>query len=493
MPKLGRIICLLCFIASGNVSSALDCQTGFLADGSIWKTEYYIIDAQKPGPVVLITGGIHGNEPAGARAAEHVRFWPLKCGKLIVIPRVNKPGLEKGTRAMPSIPKEFANLNRNFPKKDKPACACKLSRIIWQWVCRQQPDWLLDLHEGFDFTQNNGKSVGSSIIAAPLPPTLTQAQSMIDAVNKTIESAPQKFVLKKPPVNGSLARAASEKLRVHAMILETTKKDQPLSLRIRQHRIMVHQLLTNLGMIDCDVDSLVNSLHPGKNRWVALYDAGGAGASGPLALEKDLGMLNDVVVRRIGIPEIQNGSLRQFDALIVPGGSASKQAQALGNKGRDAVVEFVKNGGGYLGFCAGAYLAANNYSWSLKILDADVIDRQHWKRGKGTVKIELTPAGRKLLRDRKDLLDIRYANGPLLAPAQDPDIPDFLTLAAYRSEINTNNAPEGIMKNTPAIVVGQFGCGRVFCASCHPEYTKGLEVFVHRALDWVTRKTSLPP
>ena len=309
---------------------------------------------------------------------------------------------------------------------------------------------------------------------------------MLDALNVTIKMPEKKFVLKGPPIKGSLARAASDRLHIKSMILETTFKDQPVSFRIRQHRIMVHRLLTNLQMIDCDVDMLVSSLNPNKTLWVALYDADGVGLPGPRALEKDLSMLNDVVLRRIGVAEIRNGSLRQFDALIIPGGSGSKQAQAIGDKGHTAIVEFVRNGGGYLGFCAGAYLAANNYTWSLKILDANVIDRKHWKRGSGIVKIELTPAGKQLLSDMDGLLDIRYVNGPLLAPANAPAIPDYKLLAIYRTEMNRNNAPKGIMKNTPAIVVGHFGKGRVFCSSPHPEYTDGLEVFVHRALYWVS-------
>ena len=117
-----------------------------------------------------------------------------------------------------------------------------------------------------------------------------------------------------------------------------------------------------------------------------------------------------------------------------------------------------------------------------------MIDRKHWKRGTGGVKIELTPDGRKILNDNCDLIDIRYANGPILQAGKDPDIPDFKPLAFYRTEINTNNAPPGVMKDTPAIIAGQFGKGRVFCSSPHPEYTDGLESFVQNAIRWVAVK-----
>ena len=45
-------------------------SSGVLAKGTQWETAFYQRDSGVDGPVVLVTGGIHGNEPAGARAAE---------------------------------------------------------------------------------------------------------------------------------------------------------------------------------------------------------------------------------------------------------------------------------------------------------------------------------------------------------------------------------------------------------------------------------------
>ena len=73
-------------------------SSGVVAKGTQWETTFYRRDSGMDGPVVLVTGGIHGNEPAGARAAEQIRHWPLKKGRLIVVPRANIPGLKAGTR-----------------------------------------------------------------------------------------------------------------------------------------------------------------------------------------------------------------------------------------------------------------------------------------------------------------------------------------------------------------------------------------------------------
>ncbi len=450
----------------------------------MWETRYYVADTNKPGPVVMIVGGVHGNEPAGARAAEHIRHWRITKGKLIVLPRANNPALKNNSRSMPALPKGRSNLNRNFPKADGDRPKCTLSKAIWELIGSQRPDWLLDLHEGSDFTRINSKSVGSSVIAAKMPEVAELAGRMLDTLNETIEDPNKKFVLKGPPVNGSLARAAAERLKIKSMILETTYKDQPISRRARQHRIMVHRFLSDLAMAAGGPDVLVSDARPDDAIYVAIYDAGGVGGKGPGNLEHDLRPIPNIVLRRVGVAEITGGVLKQFDVVIAPGGSGSKQARALGDDGCRAIVEFVENGGGYAGFCAGAYLASNNYTWSLKIIDADVIDRKHWKRGTGQVKIELTGEGRRLLSDEPGLIDIRYANGPILAPAQDANIPDFKALAHFRTEINKNNAPEGVMKDTPAVIVGRYGHGRVFCSSPHPESTEGLEPLVRQAIRW---------
>jgi hypothetical protein len=104
------------------------------------------------------------------------------------------------------------------------------------------------------------------------------------------------------------------------------------------------------------------------------------------------------------------------------------------------------------------------------------------------VDIELTPAGRELLRTTNQKFPIHYAQGPLLAPANRPEIEDYEEMANFKTEIAKNGAPEGVMIGTTAIARGRFGQGRVICFSPHPEMTAGLEAFVQDAIDYVNRK-----
>ena len=70
---------------------------------------------------------------------------------------------------------------------------------------------------------------------------------------------------------------------------------------------------------------------------------------------------------RFGVPfhllsarEIADGHLARYRILIVPGGWAAHRVEALGAEGKDEIADFVRAGGGYLGFCGGAGLALSS-------------------------------------------------------------------------------------------------------------------------------------
>ncbi|MEI7732640.1 MAG: BPL-N domain-containing protein [Verrucomicrobiota bacterium] len=206
--------------------------------------------------------------------------------------------------------------------------------------------------------------------------------------------------------------------------------------------------------------------------------------TGPNNIQRCLSPSPDFTFRTITGEDIRSNILSQIDVLICPGGSGSKQSKLLDEKGRLAVQDFVRNGGGYLGFCAGAYLASSHYTWSLALLNARVVDTEHWARGMGDVTLKMTPEGRRLLGSTNESVTCYYGQGPLLAPGNHTNLPPYILLATYNSEIAKKNAPSGVMIGTTAIAMGTYGKGRVLCFSPHPEKTKGLEDFVRRAVRW---------
>lgn len=66
-------------------------------------------------------------------------------------------------------------------------------------------------------------------------------------------------------------------------------------------------------------------------------------------------LVNAVQINR-GI--LMDGGNRRFRALIMPGGNVFPRCVQLIQPGKASIRHFVAEGGGYLGFCAGAYFAA---------------------------------------------------------------------------------------------------------------------------------------
>jgi len=474
--------------------------TGWIARGKRFETPYFVRDSGRPGPTVMIVGGVHGNEPAGARAAGQIRHWRLRRGKLLVVPRANVLALDAGQRRTPREPEATADLNRNFPSSPGDSARGPLAKALWAFIRSQKPDWVLDMHEGYGFRAAGSRSVGSSLIHDGGAVTRRRAESMRRAVNVTIDQADKKFVLLRPPARGSLARGAADRLGAKAMILETTYRGQPLARRARQLRLMAHCLLRQLEMSAGEVDQVLApragaTSRPGGSSGeplrVAVYcDAGTLSDTAPLRLEAIVTSAGGVVAELLSAPAIRAGALGlgSFDVVVFPGGSGHRQAEALGKEGAKAVRAFLRAGGGYVGLCAGAYLATRGYSWSLGIVNVKAVDTRHWRRGKGTVKMELTAAGRAVLAGPTGTFDIPYANGPILAPAKDKDLPPAIAWGCFRTELAENGAPKGVMVGTPAAVAGPFGAGRVVVFSPHPDKAKPLHTMVRRAVAWAGRK-----
>jgi glutamine amidotransferase-like uncharacterized protein len=216
----------------------------------------------------------------------------------------------------------------------------------------------------------------------------------------------------------------------------------------------------------------------GKLR-VALYDDTGSAGKGVPRCVAQLARAPHLELTRLTREDVRAG-LSGYHVVIFSGGSGSRQAGALGLTGREQVRRFVEAGGGYVGICAGAYLACDGYPWGVHLLDART-PKVSSDRGRGALKVEATQLGKESLQ-----LPIRsrivYHNGPVLLPGGNPAIPDFETLAYYRSEVSRVPEQAGLQINAPAMVRSTYGKGKVLVSSPHPEQTDGLETWVEQAV-----------
>jgi glutamine amidotransferase-like uncharacterized protein len=225
---------------------------------------------------------------------------------------------------------------------------------------------------------------------------------------------------------------------------------------------------------------------------VALFDDVGTSGPGVAQVTRQLGAARGIQVTKVKGVDIAAGRLKDFDVVIFTGGSASQQAKTLGDKGGEEIRRFVQDGGGYIGVCAGAYLACSGFDWSLGILNARTVSSV-WQRGVGDVEVEFTADGRKTVRMVVPRGKVFYQNGPILKPAGRSDIPDYDVLAYFRTELAENDSPVGAMINSPAITRARFGKGRVLISSPHPEQTAWMEGFMEYAVRWVGGEGGVKP
>ena len=216
---------------------------------------------------------------------------------------------------------------------------------------------------------------------------------------------------------------------------------------------------------------------------VAIYQGPGAPESSAENVRRVVNLMPGATARIVTGEEVGSLDLTQFDVVVFPGGSGSGQAKGIGEVGLEKVREYVKNGGGYVGICAGAYLACTNFSWGLGILNASTVSSK-WMRGSGYVDFEVTHDGRPILGNVDGVYKVRYNNGPIIKPAARADLPTYRTLSFFRTEVAENGAPAGIMVDSPAQAAASYGKGRVFISSPHPENTPGLEFLIPRGILW---------
>jgi glutamine amidotransferase-like uncharacterized protein len=168
--------------------------------------------------------------------------------------------------------------------------------------------------------------------------------------------------------------------------------------------------------------------------------------------------LLDIKYNTLDENDIMEGKLGQFDFLIVPGGYTQEYMPALGEIGKEMIRNFVRDGGCYIGICAGAYIASERVEVPGRPEGLGIIDIENIRKcGVGVRKIYLKehPITRGLGKE----LEIYYQNGPEMVASDNVE-----GIATYKS-------------GKLAIVASSFDKGKVICFSPHPEgsVTQGIK------------------
>jgi glutamine amidotransferase-like uncharacterized protein len=252
---------------------------------------------------------------------------------------------------------------------------------------------------------------------------------------------------------------------------------------------MVHSALRELGLVrtaEAPIAPPASGRHPDAI-YIAVFDDGGAGLTGVQAMERIQVTSSNWEVYRVCGADVRGGALEQFDVAMFTGGRGGAQGNTLAEAGRENVRRFVESGGGYLGICAGAFLATARIDSYLDLVN--VYHYLPWAQGRGQVDVELSEEGRKLFGRDAGIFEVRYNNGPLFFTESNfvPEIPatgEFEVLAYYRSGIKGRASAASQPKvNTPAIVTATSGKGRLLLISPHPESNPDYDWLFHRAVE----------
>jgi putative intracellular protease/amidase len=258
----------------------------------------------------------------------------------------------------------------------------------------------------------------------------------------------------------------------------------PRSRQFRLARRFVGALLESLGMA------------PPPGAWkpalagrslVGIYDAEGVGFRGSDEIERVINDTDvDVIAVAIGPEDIHEGVLDGLAAMVFPGGSGSGIARALEPAGVEKVRRSVADGRGFLGVCAGAYFANSGVPTYTAMLPLN--HHRPWRKGKGLVKVELTPEGREIFGEEFAVLETRFNNGPVYDEVNSlvgTNASSHRVLARFQSATtDKEGVTHDVMVGSPAIVSGEFGQGRILAVSPHPESHPELNALLARALTW---------
>jgi glutamine amidotransferase-like uncharacterized protein len=204
--------------------------------------------------------------------------------------------------------------------------------------------------------------------------------------------------------------------------------------------------------------------------------------------------------------DVRAGKLDQYELLIVPGGPDAGESyyEGLGDKGYEAIRNFVYQGGMYMGSCAGSYFplkakvgTPQSDVWLNMIEVTDVQGLDYWRTGTGFVRIEFEDAEHPIVTNlafgEPSTLDVIYWEGPAFQILESATVnvvaryKDFIAsgaaLPSWSLENNqiakdamewsnplTEERFDTHLKGYPAIIESSYGKGHLVLLSPHAEF-----------------------
>ena len=217
----------------------------------------FIRSSKNEGPVILISGGVHGDEINGVVTAKKIleeldHGLELLKGTLIIIPLVNIYGFLSNSRTFP----DGRDLNRSFPGNKKGSLASRIAYILSQEII-PQIDFGIDFHTGGRMLSN-------------------QPQIRVDFKDKLgLELAKAfgtHFIVNSKHIEKSFRKTAFN-ARKHLLVYEGGESMRLDSYSIEEGISGTKRLLNHLGMIGIAPESK-NTVTLSQSDWVRAKASG---------------------------------------------------------------------------------------------------------------------------------------------------------------------------------------------------------------------------
>ena len=270
LKRLKEILFLLFLLGlfSFFLSSSLCAEQKIYFKGTDYELHVYHIQGHRPGPTVLIIGGIQGDEPGGYLSADSYADIALVKGSLILVPRANLPSIIMNRREI------NADMNRKFKTHAQRIYEEKVVNILKHLI--RQSDLLLNLHDGSGFyrptwvsTWKNPMRFGQSIIADAETyysekyqrtlPLGEIARKIAARVNRKIKNKEYYFRFnnhntifpwtKHPEQRKSATYFALTQCGIPAFGIETSKFLPSTQLKVLYHNLVINEFLKEFGLI----------------------------------------------------------------------------------------------------------------------------------------------------------------------------------------------------------------------------------------------------
>ena len=227
---------------------------------------------------------------------------------------------------------------------------------------------------------------------------------------------------------------------------------------------------------------------------VGVYADKGPGGIGAVEWFRLVQESPEMELKLLDGPMVRAGGLDGLDLLIMPGGSSKTEFTTLGTNGVEKLKAFIRNGGGYVGTCAGCCLLMDGPDRRMRVMPWDT-------RGSESATFfptfNLNAKGAAALGLKEGPHVIRYHGGPFMRPTTNViEGANFELWGTMDAEATMKGKvdPKKKMHGAAAILGGTYGKGRVFVTSGHPEYFNSTLYIVKAAIRYVTgRKVTFPP